>query len=851
MFVELAIPVAVDSLFTYHVPPEFREILKPGMRASAPFGKRTVIGIAVKFVSQSPVKNTKSIFDVLDTEPLLSDELLKLSQWISEYYCAPMGEVLRSVLVQGATKPGKRMVTLAVENPESALEQLASSPRQTEILRLLIEKKSLSYTQLKNKLASKNILSLLSGLSEKGFIQIEENHPGQSLKKKYELAVEVTDEARSRWHQWLSAMSGKRFTKQRDIVHALTTMENGSVSALELLKKTKTSLSALKSLQKKEVVSLTRREVIRVSEYDLYESALGAQNIVLNQHQNNALSAINAGIDAGKFQTYLLHGVTGSGKTQIYIEAIQNVRDKGKSAIVLVPEIALTPQIVRRFKFHFGDQVAALHSKMSAGERYDAWRLTKEGKYSIVIGPRSAVFAPLNNIGLIIVDEEHEPSYKQFDQTPRYHARDVAIIRGSFLNVPVVLGSATPSMESYANAMSGKYTLIELPERVDAAKLPAIDIVDMTAERKRKLLLFREERLAEFKADAVKARSEKRKFEFGSLSDVLKEKIGDRLRKKEGIILLQNRRGFSSFVECPDCGYVETCDRCDISLTYHQTQRHLRCHYCGLVKQPPDTCPQCGSTDITYRGFGTQRVEDELQEAFPSSRIIRMDLDTTTQRGAHDAMLKQFSEGEADILLGTQMVAKGLDFSRVTLVGVISADTQMLLPDFRSSERTFQLLTQVAGRAGRSALAGEVVIQTFQPGNSVLSHVVTHDFLSFYNEEIAHRKELHYPPFSRLALIEFKGKNEQEVMKHATAAGDLMKRLASGQLILGPASAAIPKIKNMYRWHIVVKGIREKDPSGSLLHKALRKAIDQYHGSPVGKSKAVKMTLDIDPHGMM
>ena len=415
----------------------------------------------------------------------------------------------------------------------------------------------------------------------------------------------------------------------------------------------------------------------------------------------------------------------------------------------------------------------------------------------------------------------------------------------------VVLGSATPSVESYTNAVQGKYALLELPERIDDAQLPEVRIVDMAKERMVKLDIHRQTRKAEFKTDPIKAKLQKQKFEFGSVSDLLHEKIENRLRKSEGVILLQNRRGFSPFVECPECGHVEMCDHCNVSLTYHATKDHLRCHYCGAVKPVPIFCPKCQSLDIQHRGFGTQRVEEEIQKLFPDAKLLRMDLDTTTAKGAHDTLLKKFGEGEADILLGTQMVAKGLDFSRVTLVGVISADTQMMLPDFRSAERTFQLLTQVAGRAGRSALAGEVVIQTYQAEHPVLRHVQLHDFRGFYDEELSWRKELRYPPFSRLILVEFKGGNEQEVANHARMFSGFLKKRTAAFEILGPAAAAITKIKNMYRWHVVIKSLKTNDPSGKRTHEALNEAVVAYKKTPIGKSKPVKMIIDVDPVGTM
>ena len=448
---------------------------------------------------------------------------------------------------------------------------------------------------------------------------------------------------------------------------------------------------------------------------------------------------------------------------------------------------------------------------------------------------------PLENLGLIVVDEEQEASYKQFDASPRYNARDVAVVRGANTKAVVVLGSATPSAESYLNAMQGKYTLLSLPERVDQAPMPAIGIVDMTEERKRGYAALKES-LPEEQRGKLKA------FKQSSISEVLKEKIVQRLDRREGTILLQNRRGFAPIIECEDCGYTETCERCSITMTYHLAKKHLRCHYCGLVRQPPTQCPQCKGSNIRLLGIGTQRVEQELAALFPAAKTLRMDLDTTTRKGAHERILKKFGEGEADILLGTQMVAKGLDFPRVTLVGVISADTQMLLPDFRASERTFQLLTQVAGRAGRSTLQGEVVIQTRQPSHYTLRHVVDHNVVEFYREELEERRELDYPPFSRLALVETRGKNEEQVRKHSEVFAGLFKEASSQAIVLGPTPAVIAKINNEYRWHIVIKSPKSKDQSGALLHAALRKALTRYQQS---SKSSVRLTIDIDPVGLM
>ena len=855
LYIDIAVPLAVDKLFTYAVPDGLRYAVKPGVRAVVPFGKRTIIGLIATLNPQSSIRNPKFIHDVLDAEPILSGELLHLAQWISEYYFAPLGEVLKTMLVQGTLRAGKRKIKLATGDIQSILSQESVSRAEKEILKSLMSSRTASITQLQKIVGVKSIYTTLNKLEREGYVTITEDVPQSKFKPKYELVVGIDNEWKQRWREWLkeagSRETNPHIARQIDAIQKLSEKGDSSVPVAEFLRSDRISLSTVRTLKRKKLVSIAKREIVRTTEYDLYESSLGAQNIILNSHQQKALEEIRLALDSGTFHAFLLHGVTGSGKTQVYIETIRETLKLGKTAIVLVPEISLTPQIVRRFKHHFGEEVIVFHSKMSPGERYDAWRLAHDGRCSIVIGPRSAIFAPLANLGIVVVDEEQEAAYKQFDQTPRYHARDVAIMRASHANAVVVLGSATPALESYANAVNGKYVLLDLPERVDNAKLPQIEIIDMTAERRRELGAFRETRKEEFKTDAVAARLSKRKFEFDTISDLLKEKIEDRLRKKEGIILLQNRRGFAPFIECPDCGHVEMCDNCSVTLTHHRAKNHLRCHYCGLVKQPPEVCPACKSADIQYRGFGTQRVETDLKNLFPTASIIRMDLDTTSRKGSHDMILKRFSEGDVDILLGTQMVAKGLDFSRVTLVGVISADTQMLLPDFRSAERTFQLLTQVAGRAGRSALAGEVVIQTFQPQHYSLKHVIVHDFKSFYAEELSYRSELHYPPDSRLVLIEFKGKQDQQVMRHASKFAELVKESNSHLMMLGPAPPAIARLKGMYRWHIVIKDLKTLDPAGKQLHATLKRTLESYRASALGKSRSVQVVIDVDPIGMM
>ena len=844
MLTDIALPVPIDRTFTYIVPPEFQPLIKIGFRVLVPFGRKKLSGVAVGFPAEAPVSGLKPILDVLDAAPTISEEMLRLTRWMSEYYFAPWGEVLKAATPQGLAIESTGVVSLTDADIGPALEETKRAARkQQAILSALQEHTSLTVAQLQKKTRTKSIHALLHELERRGWIKVEEVTKPKA-RPKLETFAELTGSGKEALQQD-SGTKVKKFPissqQQRAILNGLAGSEQPQ-QVKRFLKAVGASLSTLKTLERKGLVALTRRELIREADYEGIEPA---QAVTLNQHQERAVSAISSAIRQGQYKTFLLHGITGSGKTQVYIESIRLVLSAGKTAIVLVPEISLTPQTVRRFKAHFGNDVTVMHSQMSVGERYDAWRLAHQGKVRIVIGPRSAIFAPLQNIGLIVVDEEHEPSYKQFDSTPRYNARDVAIVRASNTGAVVILGSATPSAESYHNALQGKYEMLELPGRIDNARLPSIEIVDMTKERKRVY--------EDVKKEVKEGGGEFPKhLPMVSIAKLLKEKIGERLQRNEGTILLQNRRGFSHVVECFECGFVERCDNCEVTLTYHATKKHLRCHYCGFVKHPPTVCPKCGGIEIRFHAFGTQQVQQELQQLIPDATILRMDLDTTSRKGAHDRLLMQFGTGKADILLGTQMVAKGLDFPRVTLVGVISADTQMLLPDFRSAERTFQLLTQVAGRAGRSNLAGEVIIQTLQPEHYSLKHVLSHDFPGFYREELEFRRELDYPPFSRIVLIEFRGEKETEVHHHAKKFAELLVP-SSGKYysVLGPADAAISKIKNRFRKHILIKNFKATDPAGTHLRSVLMRARQHYDGSALGKSRSVQMTIDVDPQGMM
>jgi primosomal protein N' (replication factor Y) len=531
-----------------------------------------------------------------------------------------------------------------------------------------------------------------------------------------------------------------------------------------------------------------------------------------NPEQQEALDSIMNSINSRIHKVFLLHGVTGSGKTEVYIQSIDHALGLGLSSIMLVPEISLTPQTVARFKARFGDKIAVLHSRLLGSKRISEWKRISSGEAKIIIGARSAIFAPVKNLGLVVVDEEHETSYKQED-TPRYHAREVAIKRAELSGAAVILGSATPSLESFYAAKNGKFTTVELPERIDSRLMPAVEIVDMREEmtRAKKIPIF---------------------------SQKLREWIGKDIAEKKQVILFLNRRGFSTFINCKKCGYVITCKRCSVSLTYHFDKKKLICHHCNFNMAPPEICPECNSGYMKYWGLGTEKVESELHRFFPSAIIERMDADSTAKRGSHDRVLSKFKAGCVDIMIGTQMIAKGLDFPKVTLVGVISADTALNLPDFRSAERTFNLLTQVAGRAGRSDLGGRVIIQSYTPQHYAIQAAKTHDYNMFYDKEISLRKDMYLPPFCHMVILTLRGRKEERVFKASESlAADLKKEIKSKNIdILGPAPSPVSKMKGMYRWNIFLRSESAENIT-AILKKALKE----------NKMQGIITTVDVDP----
>ncbi|MDD5888955.1 MAG: primosomal protein N' [bacterium] len=609
---------------------------------------------------------------------------------------------------------------------------------------------------------------------------------GVSINKKYDTYYCLNDDVKD-----LSLFKGS----QAEIVNLCFT--KGEVLKKDLKD---ISVSSLNTLIKKNILVEKICEHYRLS----YSNSLSKKK-ELTEDQKKVVASVQAG-----HGVYLLHGVTGSGKTEVYMELIEHALLLGKSSIVLVPEISLTPQMVSRFQMRFGDKIAAIHSALSDGEKYDEWRRIVRGEAKIVIGARSAIFAPLNNIGMIIVDEEHSDSYKQDDSNPRYNAKDVAIIRGKYHNCPVVMGSATPSLEAYARAQKGVYKLLSLPNRVNGRSLPKVDIIDMNKEFK---------------------------YSRGHFSRPLIEDINLALINHEQIILLLNRRGYASFVTCKSCGYTFKCPNCDITLTYHKASNTLRCHYCGYGEKVYEACPKCFEKALTDLGVGTEKVEEELNNLFPQARVLRMDFDTTSRKGSHEKMIEAFKNGEYDILLGTQIVAKGLDFENVTLVGVINADTSLNIPDFRSSENTFSLLAQVAGRSGRSQKNGKVIIQTFNPDHYAIEYTRKHDYIGFYNKEMTIRKELKYPPYYYICYIKVSSKDKDFLVTETGKIKRALVRNLDKTIILGPSPCTIFKLNNIYRYSIILKY-----KSDDNIREILNKIIEHYK-----VSQKIKIDIDFNP----
>ncbi|MCQ6560353.1 primosomal protein N' [Paenibacillus mendelii] len=814
-----------DRPFDYEVPADMQGWLEVGSRVGVPFGGRVVQGFVVAITETAAVdrKKLKAVAELLDHTPPLSPDLIQLAEWVSDKYCCTMTTALQAMIP--AALKGKAETTVSLAGEDQTV--FISSSDWAEYMRRSGGSVKLSVLQERFPSAANEVKAAIREGALLGRVAIRDR---LSVKKMLTVFPPANrDEALMALADWPA-----RAAKQREVLQYMIDHEE-PITMQELLDHLKTTSGTVKALAEKGHIVI--REVEKDRDPYAGREFRRTSPLPLTDEQQAVFTPIAAAIDNRDSRVFLLHGVTGSGKTEVYLQTIEHCLRLNKQAIVLVPEISLTPQMVERFKGRFGDAVAVLHSRLSSGERYDEWRKIRERRACVAVGARSAIFAPFDRLGLIIIDEEHESSYKQ-EESPKYHARDVAVQRARQHGAAVVLGSATPSLESYAAASRGGQAgeqpgrgsaLLPMPHRVGGRPMPPVHLVDMREELK----------------DGNRS----------MFSRQLHQSLVQRLERGEQAVLLLNRRGYSTFVMCRSCGYTAQCPHCDISLTYHQKLRTLRCHYCGHAEMAPTACPSCESEHIRFFGTGTQRVEEELSKLFPGIRVIRMDVDTTTEKGSHEKWLTMFGERQADVLLGTQMVAKGLDFPYVTLVGVIAADTSLHLPDFRAAEKTFQLLTQVAGRAGRHELPGEVVVQTYNPDHYAIQTAQQHNYASFIQEELRHRRYMSYPPYCRLILITLsheqlplviaEGEKLAAMLRQSVAEAGLSASSEEGTTgrfmdILGPVASPIPRMKDRYRFQCMVKYRGNVDAVGML-----KRAVSSLAGS--NGQPQVQLSVDVDP----
>ncbi|MGB9697008.1 MAG: replication restart helicase PriA [Ignavibacteria bacterium] len=828
-YVNIALNIPINKLFSYQVPESYSSINLIGRRVIVEFNRRIMTGIIVEEAFETKLKYIKSIKSVTDTEQIIPEELLKLCKWISEYYRSPIGELVHQIVPKGLKLTIETHYLLTNQYKER-LDELTSEKDEVilDVVKIFEKKpnKSLTRKQIEKKIPLKNLERVINKMVQYGILQ---TGALPSVIKREKYVPIIIRNFNPADFEYVITDNKVKGAKQQELLGYFRDVEEVKLSVLyKLFPK---SYSAVKSLVKKNL--LVVEEIKEDREYDV-TLVEDEKEITLNAEQVNCLSSLEQGLLSKEFRTYLLYGVTGSGKTEIYLNISKYVLESGKSIIILVPEISLTPQLISRFRNRLGNNIGVIHSRLNPYERADTFRRCIKGEYKIIIGARSALFAPIRNIGLIVVDEEHDSSYKQ-DNSPRYNARDAAIVRGSINNAIVILGSATPSLESYYNAEQGKYKLLTLEKRATNITLPSIQIVDLL-EKSKKI------EKGEYVFDIMDM-IDKVKVKFLSY-DLLYE-IGERLSRKESTIILQNRKGFYFYLECVNCGNVEKCKHCNVTLTYHKSWNLLKCHYCGYVTKIVNECSVCHYKKLVPKGAGTEKVEEELQKIFTEATIKRLDADIMSSRKNFQSILQDFYDRKIDILVGTQVISKGLDFPNVTLVGVINADIGLLHPDFRANERTFQILTQVAGRSGRQDKKGKVIIQTNHSDYSVFKYIKEHNYVGFYKNELETRKKLNYPPFSRITIIEMKSKNLDICKK---SIGELYEFLRTNDRenklqILPPVQPLFSKLKDYYRYNIVIKASKAYDPNAIYLRKVLKLAEDYIEKA---RRTDVKVNIDVD-----
>tara|TARA_R100000908_G_scaffold65272_1_gene53614 strand:- start:65140 stop:67578 length:2439 start_codon:yes stop_codon:yes gene_type:complete len=806
-FVDVALPAAVRRQFTYHVPDALETSVQAGQRVWIPFRNYYAIGVIVSVHQKTPSFKTKPVRKVLDTEPLLSKELLDLSQWISKFYYASWGETIQAALPAGLNFVSRKNLNITENLKEEGL-----SREEKEIIADLREQKT-TLKEAKKRYKGTGLNKVFSKLLKDKKIEIWEEP---------DMKVSVSTEREWIWAEGKNGQKVTEFLESEDVNEELKWTSALAEIAEELpIRQSEISDDpvftsyTLKKLQ--EEGWITYREVEKKNEIEHLEFDPSSIK-TLNEDQQAAFEEIQQSLSKKEFANYLLFGITGSGKTEVYIHALKQVIDQGKGGIVLVPEIALTPQTVSRFYRIFGNDIAMLHSRMTNSERLQAWRELNSGKKKIAIGPRSAIFAPVQNLGIIILDEEHDSSYKQMDPAPRYHARETALVRAKMNDAVVIMGSATPSMQALNMAAKEKCELLELKERHANAVLPEVKIVD----------------LKQYKGKPMR----------GEFAVPLFQAMEKALENDEQVILLYNRRGYASYLQCEDCGHIPESPESSVSLTFHKRKNLLMDHYTGYSRRKDTQCENCGSPHLKVQGSGTQNIEEQLEDLFPETKVIRFDRDSTSRKGSHERILKEFGEGNADILIGTQLVAKGLDFPNVTVVGVVNADTELAFPSFQATERMYQLLSQVSGRSGRGEKPGTVFLQTRQPDNPALIFAKNHDHRGFARQEMEFRKPLYYPPYSRLIRFELKSAKGHEVNMAAHVLKESAERVVPDVPVLGPSPAAIPWMNKKYIWEVTMKIDTQK--GGSYIEALLDKILEVYEADIKGKFSGVRVNVNVD-----
>ncbi len=807
-YCNVALPVPLRTTFTYAVPEELRAQVQPGSRVLAPFRKKSLVGVVVEMTSKVPAgSKLREIQKAIDPLPALTPKLLELGQWIASYYLAPIGEVFRAMLPPVTEISLKRQIVLTEAgkalaerlNDGSALTDLSCV--EAEFLRKVLGKKGVVTFGLGGKLGLAP--ESLQRMQRRGYLEIRESLQGRKRKMQHVVAWKGKE-----------SQQEKRGEKEERI-QALLEMERGPLPMPQLLKLAQVSRALIERMLRDGLLKSWEEPIDPVE--DPFDTGYTPPAHTLNETQESAFNAIRARFELGEFGVQLLHGVTGSGKTEVYLRAVQDTLARGKTAIILVPEIALTLWIGRQCRAWFGarfEGVAVLHSALSDVERAQEWWRVRNGAARVVVGTRSAIFAPVENLGLVIVDEEQENSYKQ-EETPRYHGRDVAIVRAKSENAVALLGSATPSLETYHHAANGKYELLTMSTRVENRNLAAVEIVDLRQD-------FQQT------------------HQSSPISQTLHAGIAECLSFQAQALVLINRRGYSWSVLCRSCGASVQCVNCSISMTYHKSRNRIECHYCGSTQAVPKACPKCESKYVYFFGEGSEHLEERLRKEFPGARIARLDRDTARTKRQYQETLGAFASGALDILVGTQMLAKGHDFQRVTLVGVISADSSLSLPDFRAAERTFQLLTQVAGRAGRGELPGRVLIQTYYPEHYAVQDAVRQDYLSFYERELHFRRMMMYPPFTSLANVIVRDTNLENAIRWSRRLSEYFApQDGKGARILGPASAPLARLKKEHRYQFLLKS-----PTKSALTKILSGALSFCDAKEIPQTAVL---VDMDP----